>query len=187
MKKVKRFINTAFVSLLVFSFTALQVQADCINSRSTTPSSQFTDLSNNQDIEVIEDFKTDLMWVRCFHGSNWDIAASDCRVDDQPRITWKEALKAVDAANDVAYLGYTDWRMPNIKELASIVERQCYLPAINTARFPLSQLAITSVFWSNTPIPGTTSIRVVSFADGLALSQDYTATHYLRLVRDVTP
>jgi len=159
----------------------------CVDTASTTPSSQFTDVANDQNAKVIEDFKTGLMWSRCFLGADWSVQDVDCRVSSSPETTWKDALKEVNNANANAYLGYSDWRLPNIKELTSIVERRCYNPATNDEIFPLSGNSATGGFWSSTPVSGSESIRLVSFFNGQLLSQHYSESNYVRLVRDVTP
>ena len=41
--------------------------------------------------------------------------------------------------------GYTDWRMPFIKELASIIDFSQYSPTINTTAFPNT---VSSLYWS---------------------------------------
>jgi hypothetical protein len=110
---------------------------------STTPTSQFTDNGNG----TVTDNKTGLMWKRCSEGQAWSnntctgIAAS---------YTWQNALKQAQAVNNSAgFAGKKDWRVPNIKELRSIVERQCKAPAINLTVFP-NTLSPT-LFWSSSP------------------------------------
>ena len=190
MKISKRFVNLKFILFLIFSLATFQVLADgcnfSIDATATAPSLRL-ELTNGEDSEVVEDLKTGLMWARCYNGSDWDISLTDCSTTGDSKFTWKEALKLVDDANNSAYLGFTDWRLPNIKELASIVERRCYTPAINVDRFPLSGLSSAGVFWSSTPVTGGTSIRVISFAYGRMSSSDITIGNYVRLVRDATP
>ena len=46
---------------------------------------------------------------------------------------WVDALAWVQAKNTESYLGYSDWRLPNIKELQSIVDYSCSPTTINSA------------------------------------------------------
>jgi len=53
----------------------------------------------------------------------------------------------INALNDVHFGGYSDWRMPDRKELRSIVNYDLTNPAINTVYFPNT---ISSYYWSST-------------------------------------
>ncbi|MDP4028446.1 MAG: DUF1566 domain-containing protein [Gallionella sp.] len=57
-------------------------------------------------------------------------------------MTWNAALAA---AKDANFAGHSDWRLPNIKELESIVESCGYNPAINRTLFPATP---DEYFWS---------------------------------------
>jgi hypothetical protein len=56
---------------------------------------------------TITDSATGLMWARDNSGEGLD---------------WEDALAWVEAKNADTYLGYGDWRLPNAKELQSIVD-----------------------------------------------------------------
>ncbi len=61
---------------------------------------------DNQD-STITDRATGLMWTK---------------PDSRGGMNWQTALEWVQAKNASGYLGYSDWRMPNAKELQSIVD-----------------------------------------------------------------
>lgn len=46
--------------------------------------------------------------------------------------SWEDAIKKAMSSN---YAGHTDWRVPNSKELLSLVEWRCNYPAINLQYF----------------------------------------------------
>lgn len=82
---------------------------------------QFVD---NQDA-TITDLATGLMWPGADSGKGMD---------------WPSALARVQTQNAAKYLGYSDWRLPNIKELQSIVDytrspATTASPAIDTRYF----------------------------------------------------
>lgn len=85
--------------------------------------------------------KTGLMWKRCAEGQTWDNNNATC-TGSASSLNWQSALAA---AKNSTFAGHTDWRVPNIKELQSIVETCGGAPAINTAMFPAIP---TANFWS---------------------------------------
>ena len=99
----------------------------------TTPSSRF-EINDDQAF----DNKTGLTWKRCLVGQNWNTELSQCD-GNATSVNWKEALESVSEG----------WRLPNIKELGSIVEHSCGNPSINLSVFPIEAVAPT--LWSSTP------------------------------------
>lgn len=92
--------------------------------------------------------------------------------------TWVDALNT---ANNSDYAGKADWRVPNIKELYSLIETACSQPALNLSVF--SNLR-NEIYWSSTPTGAdyetteTGSVRTVDFNYGTAGSSIRTATKY---------
>jgi hypothetical protein len=96
------------------------------NIRETTPASRF--IVNAQQGTVV-DKSSGLMWKRCVEGKS----GSDCATGAYPYLDWAGALAQAAAS---AHAGYKDWRLPNTKELESLVEEKCSFPALNLAVFP---------------------------------------------------
>ena len=122
------------------------------------------------------------MWKRCHEGlSGPDCATRPTSGSRNTRYIWDEALQLVETLNgNGGFAGYTDWRLPNIKELASIVEVQCIYPAINTTVFP----ATANGYWSASPFPDLTSTAwSVGFSSGHVAPADMIVENSVRLVR----
>jgi Protein of unknown function (DUF1566) len=127
---------------------------------------------------TVTDERTGLMWEQCARG----LSGAACTNGSATSFTWQAALAAVTSANSVAYLGYTDWRLPNVRELRSLVEECRLSPSINEVAFPATPAA---GFWSSSPrvAAAATGAWVVSFASGASGNGVRTATNNLRLVR----
>jgi hypothetical protein len=72
------------------------------------------DFADNGD-GTVTDHATGLMWAQDDSGDG---------VNTGPRsgMTWEDALAWVEQMNDQNYLGHNDWRLPNAKEMQSIVD-----------------------------------------------------------------
>lgn len=165
-----------FFFLPVFSAQAELCPSTAINMPATTPTDRF---EYQQDSVVVIDKQTGLKWARCQLGYDWDKNNRACVQNDTATFTWTKALIFI--KNDPLYLDEKGWRLPNIKELASLVEHKCYNPAINNEVFPGTQ---AGVFMSNTHVAGNGKVRAVNFSAGevgVGLRED---GYYLRLVKD---
>ena len=138
---------------------------------------------------TVTDTATGLMWDKCSSGQSGN---TDCTDNGNAgnhygagAYTWQQALTLAVTANAANYKGHNDWRLPNVKELESIVNMDATIsPTIDTAAFPNT---IGEYYWSSTPyIPtsGVPQARLVYFFGGDLSSDDQTnGGYYVRLVR----
>ena len=76
----------------------------------------------------------------------------------------------------------TGWRLPNIKELKSLVETACYDPAINSNMF--KEVSSNSYWTSSTLAEDARNAWTVKFDDGIARYINKTDNAATRLVRN---
>lgn len=101
----------------------------------TAPDSRYMLLNNGTEVK---DQRTGLIWQRCSLGQQWD--GKTCLGSSQD-YTWKEALSAAKSMGS----GY---RLPNIRELLTLIEYSCHDVAINEKFFPRTSY---SFYWSSSP------------------------------------
>ncbi len=85
---------------------------------------------NDNGNGTVSDSVTGLMWQQS---------------DDGMTRTWEEAL---DYCENLSPGGHSDWRLPNVRELETLVAWDRYNPAIDTTYFPECR---SSVYWSSSP------------------------------------
>ncbi len=61
------------------------------------------------------DNETNIMWARCSLGQEWDIKNLTC-LGSAKEYTLMQAYKAIEKLNQNNYLGYNDWKLPNISD-----------------------------------------------------------------------
>jgi hypothetical protein len=147
----------------------------------STPTSQFIQNDNG----TVTDNATRLIWMRCSLGQNWD--GTTCQGDAR-QYSWQDALQAAQDENSNIY-GYSDWRLPNIKELTSIVEEACYNPAINLTIFPepIDSEETEYDYWTSTSYFLNKALKV-RFKDGFyTYYYNRDQTYRVRLVRGGQP
>lgn len=162
-----------FLFLLV-PFRSVQAQTCNANMVASTPDTQLTDKGDG----TITDTATGLMWKKCMEG----VTGNSCDTGSAAAFTWQTALQQPGVVNSGGgFAGQTDWRLPNIKELSSIVEEKCYDPAINLTRFPNTP---SSVVWSGSPVADYSGgAWLVYFYNGGSGIYDRNDDYQVRLVR----
>ncbi len=108
---------------------------------------------------TVTDPKTGLTWMRCAMGQTW--TGSTCRgAGNLYTFAQANALTGI-----VSFAFHGDWRLPNIRELQTIVDRTTYGPAIDSAAFPNTPIYW---YWSSSPIAANAGYYAwfVSFSDG---------------------
>lgn len=161
------------VGLLFLSSTATAEMTCGQQNTAIKPTTPTADFIVHNDGTVTHS-TTGLMWMRCNLGERWENGRC---AGLYRKYTWQEAL----SNNGDGYAGYTDWRLPNKNELASIVEHRCWNPSTNQAIFPTSR---PSWYWTSTPVATNPGMAWnIHFSDGDLHILYKTDDHYVRLVR----
>ena len=182
INRANEMIKKSIIFFLFFSMPVIGAEesicasdADDKNIQASTPTNQF---DFTQDGNTVTDKKTGLMWARCPWNHHWELGS--CVNDAFGQVSWASSLEKANDTIATPYLTFSDWRVPNIKELSSIVERKCANLSINHKVFGG---AASGVYWSNTHI--NSDIWVVNLVSGQVTVLDPAVnTAYLRLVRD---
>jgi hypothetical protein len=131
---------------------------------------------------TVTDTKTALMWKQCPEG----FSSSNCGGNEagvKKEYTYKTAIEQ---AEESTFADYHDWRLPNIKELISLVAYDRVDPYINSTLFPyiLSNERIFSFLSSSPNFDDADEAWRLNFSSGVYSVTSRTANrHYVRLVR----
>lgn len=100
--------------------------------------------SDNGD-KTVTDPTTGLTWMRCAWGQPYNEATNNCDGNPIP-LSWTVA----EATKGTEFAGHTDWRLPTIRELLTIVDRSRIKPATNAVAFPAAPY--DKMTWSSSAI-----------------------------------
>jgi len=140
--------------------TSFFVRAVRGGQSATSP--RFTDNGNG----TVTDIRSGLMWQQAT-GNNG------------VKMTWKAALAYCE---NLTLGGYTDWRMPNIKELTSLLDLSRDFPAIDTGYFSDTK---TNSYWSSSNLIGSYYAWIIDFSLGCDWSDHYKfSSDYVRCARN---
>ncbi len=124
------------------------------------PMPALADFEDNGD-GTVTDLETQFMWQQ---------------MDDATTRDWESALAYCE---DLDLASYTDWRLPDVHELLSLVDHSQYNPAIDVLF-----VCRTSYYWTSSPDAGGTYYAwFVKFSDGYAGDSYRNYNYYVRCVR----
>ena len=141
-------------------------------------------------------------------GLVWEMKTSDGSIHDRTRkFTWCDTNPATNggnqgtcgtatgaaatdtqafirALNDAQFGGYSDWRLPSIKELLSLVDLGAMFPSIDDAWFPNTVSSSDARYWSSTTSAKYASdVWLVYFTEGSGSYFFKSDKYYVRAVR----
>jgi hypothetical protein len=127
------------------------------------------------DQQEVADRATGLTWRRCVEGES---VSGDACTGAALEVSWMDALaRAQQQAHDTGVA----WRLPNVKELSSLLDNSG-LPHIDVKAFPGGD---GFVLWTSSSFPTDPTPRCVDFdAGGTGSCSQGSDTQALRLVRD---
>jgi hypothetical protein len=141
----------------------------------SAPTERFTDNGDG----TVTDKTSGLMWMRCAVGQEW---TGDTCAGEAETFAWPAAEAAAASVNEGGEHFFSDWRVPGLRDLAMIIERECRDPRINLTVFPNTP---PTFFWTSTRREDDADERVyaLSFGPEGVEPHETTLAHQLRLVR----
>lgn len=133
------------------------------NMSPSNPDAAYTPVG---DGNTVTDTRTGLEWKRCSESQSWN--GSTC-TGTATTHTWAQALTLASTSSSA---NHSDWRLPNLKELRSLVEECRSSSAINDTIFPATP---SSDFWPGSPYAGYSY-----YAWYVNFDADYASYHYNR-------
>jgi hypothetical protein len=150
----------------------LSFNVRCVSGQQIT--NGFIDIGNG----TVSQNDTGLIWQKCSAGQGSSLG--DCTTGSAITYNWGSAINYCEG---LTLGGSSDWRLPNINELRSLVDySKSTSPSINTNFFPSS---ISTRYWaSSTYALNTSSAWVISFSSGSITGDSNTKTsnNYVRCV-----
>lgn len=166
MKHYARYLITLLLSGMISLPTSAQI---CERSTiiQNTPTENFVTINPDStkyvltfplatDGSEVLDLSTGLIWKRCSVGQTWDQTNYRCK-GIPSRLSWQEALLLADTTETNEG---KPWRVPNVKEMVSIVDYQCMTPPFNLEVFPNTPASVPaplsvgtygSGYWTSSP------------------------------------
>lgn len=123
--------------------------------------------------ETVVSAETGLTWMKCAAG----LGGADCSQGSASLLFFQDA---VDYCEALDFAGHDDWRLPSVRELATLVDVSRHDPAIDTDQFPNASpgISVSSSSFSNTDL-----VLCVFFRYGLVLFDSKNEGYDVRCVR----
>lgn len=178
-RRVRRAATLAVLGACALAWAPVQAEPDAACSPDTAvsmPTTRFVDHGDG----TVSDRLSKLMWMRCSVGQRWQ---PDRCAGAAGAVTWREAQQHADEVNLDAVALHSDWRLPSLRELASITARECLRVRTNPAVFPATAPA---AYWSTTARAGeagTPRVFALDFGARGVVAASHDERHHLRLVR----
>ncbi|MBB1127074.1 DUF1566 domain-containing protein [Thiospirillum jenense] len=178
----------ARMEMLLNAQQLLDAQNEKID-KATTESALINGRYRDLGDSTVLDVKTNLQWMRCALGQTWD--GKTC-VGEATKFNWNDAKIA---AQECRHAGFSDWRLPSINELKTLIYCSSGKPKLwNDTGFPCrdryDKPVIDSVVFPMTPCIWFLSnsfykdrLLRLDFSDGEAYSNLPTTNSLVRLVR----
>jgi len=144
---------------------------------------------------TITDLNTGLMWEKkSMDGTDHDVTKAFVWSSPVTDTVW-DWINAIntEVGNGIGFAGYNDWRLPNVKELQSIVDYGNHLPAVNSVFHHDESAGCTvltcsatasAAYWSSTTIfTVPAGAWDVFFSSGVVFTDQKTNFNFVRAVR----
>jgi hypothetical protein len=137
---------------------------------------------------TVTDLNTGLMWEK---------QSNDGSIHDKnATYSWADAFAVhIAGLNTMNFAGYNDWRVPNVKELQSIVNYETAIPAVapafnnsctgNCSVLTCSCTGMPTIYWTSTTyVVGPDEVWNMSFINGqISHANKVNNFHHVRAVR----
>ena len=169
----------------------LKAIIDVVAGQENSPRAIFQKLVTVFNISRIKDNLTGLIWLQnagCIKTQYPSFDNDVCSTSaGDGRVTWQHAWDFIAGINSGPYPncsgGYSDWRLPNVRELESLLDFGNFSPHLPTGH-PFIYVRNTDYYTSTTVSQTASNAWLVDFGDGTMTHVAKTNCHRVWAVRD---